>query len=144
MNRTLVWMIIGVIISLSMIVLYMIFSAPTPKKQLNTKHEERENLPNSEADDDDNRVVVIKMNEYVYFPSELTINANEDVTLKVENAGFVAHNIVFDELPINVPTLASGDNAEIVINVEETGDYIFYSSISNHRKLGMEGVLHVR
>jgi plastocyanin len=76
-----------------------------------------------------------------YEPKELTIPANQDVTVLLPNEGAAPHNFVIDELEIAVEQ-APGAQEQTVINAA-AGEYTYYCSIPGHRQAGMEGILTV-
>jgi plastocyanin len=79
--------------------------------------------------------------EFAFDPADLSIAADEDVELTLENAGVVEHDITVDELDLEIYADASETVTETV-NVP-AGTYEFYCSIPGHRTSGMEGTLTV-
>lgn len=77
-----------------------------------------------------------------YEPNALTIPANTDVTLTLENAGFLAHDFVIADPKIVSEVLGNGQTSEIVVNLP-AGEYAFYCAQIGHRAMGMEGTLTV-
>lgn len=74
--------------------------------------------------------------------TELTIPANTDVKITLENKGVLEHDFVIDELDILIGPIKGGETAEGTINAEK-GEYDYYCSIPGHREAGMEGKLTV-
>lgn len=79
--------------------------------------------------------------EFAFDPGDLTLPADEDVEVTLENAGVVEHDITVDELDLEIYAAASESVTETV-NVA-AGTYDFYCSIPGHRASGMEGTLTV-
>ena len=102
------------------------------------------------GDDDDTeggRTIEVTATDYRFTPSDISVEPGEDVTIRLVNNGAMPHNIRF-ELPDESFELdddvSPGDSAELRITApEQTGDYVFYCPVSNHRALGMEGTLAV-
>ena len=84
----------------------------------------------------------LELVDTAYEPSELTIPANVDVTITLENTGFLAHDFVLENPKIVSDVLGNGDTTSVVLNLEP-GTYIFYCSQIGHRQMGMEGTLTV-
>jgi plastocyanin len=83
--------------------------------------------------------VLLVADDLYWEQDELTIPAEQDVTLLLENAGSAPHNFSIDELGISVD-LAPGSRQEIVINIP-AGDYEFYCNVPGHLEAGMVGTL---
>ncbi len=75
-------------------------------------------------------------------PNALTIPANTDVTISIENKGFLAHDLVMPDQDVISEVLGNGQSTEIMVNLEP-GTYAFYCSQVGHRAAGMEGTLTV-
>lgn len=75
-------------------------------------------------------------------PNTLTIPANTEVTLMIENKGFLAHDFVLENPRIVSDVLSNGGTTEVTLNLEP-GTYTYYCSQIGHRQLGMEGTLTV-
>lgn len=85
--------------------------------------------------------VTVVASEFAFDPVDLTLPADEDVEVTLENAGVVEHDITVDELDLEIYAAASETVTETV-NVA-AGTYDFYCSIPGHRASGMEGTLTV-
>jgi len=72
----------------------------------------------------------------------LTIPANTDVTVRVENLGVILHDFTIDQLGVTSGTLSRGQATAVTINAAP-GTYQFYCSIPGHRQAGMRGTLTV-
>jgi glucose/arabinose dehydrogenase/uncharacterized cupredoxin-like copper-binding protein len=79
--------------------------------------------------------------ELSFDPSQVTIAANTDVQLTVQNGGVTPHNFSIDALGISVD-VQPGDQAVVLINAEP-GDYEFYCNVPGHKEGGMVGTLTV-
>lgn len=85
---------------------------------------------------------VITFVDTAFEPNELTIPANVDVTLALENQGFLAHDLVIADPKIVSEVLGNGQTSELVVNLP-AGEYTFYCAQIGHRAMGMEGKLTV-
>jgi uncharacterized cupredoxin-like copper-binding protein len=74
-------------------------------------------------------------------PSELSIPANTEVTVRLPNEGVTPHNFSIDELGIDVD-IAPGATEETVINAP-AGEYEYYCNVPGHKQAGMVGTLTV-
>lgn len=79
--------------------------------------------------------------EFAFDPADLTLPADTDTDLTLQNDGVVEHDITVDELDLQVYAPASETVTETV-NLA-AGTYDFYCSIPGHRDSGMEGTLTV-
>jgi uncharacterized cupredoxin-like copper-binding protein len=77
-----------------------------------------------------------------FAPSELTIPANTDVTLKLENKGAATHNLTIDGTGVSSAMVPGGETVELTLNLPP-GDYTIGCDVPGHRIAGMVGVLHV-
>jgi plastocyanin len=72
------------------------------------------------------------------------ITASPGTVITVENAGFVQHDFVIDELSALVGPLNNGESGEWTVPADAApGDYVYYCSIPGHRQAGMEGTLTI-
>jgi plastocyanin len=78
-----------------------------------------------------------------FTPRELSATSGATITVSLQNAGRIAHNITIDELNLRV-VASPGRDGSATIGPVAPGTYTFYCSISGHRQAGMEGTLTVR
>ena len=88
--------------------------------------------------------VTVKMSEYMFSPSIISIDTHEDIVFNLKNLGFTTHSFVVEELGINSGVIPPGVSKTITFSTEEPGEYEFYCNIGSHRDNGMEGVLIVK
>lgn len=85
----------------------------------------------------------VKMVDTAFEPNALTIPANTDVTINLENTGFLAHDFAMDSpTKIVSDVLGNGGTTSVTLNLEP-GTYNFYCTQVGHRQLGMVGTLTV-
>lgn len=85
--------------------------------------------------------VTVVASEFAFEPADVSIPADTDVAITLENAGVVEHDIQVDELDVHIhadPTETTTDTVDL-----PAGTYEFYCSIPGHRSSGMEGTLTV-
>lgn len=83
----------------------------------------------------------IELSEMMYTPSDLTIAADTDVTLRLVNNGVAAHDFSIHALGIGSEMVAAGEEVTLSVNVP-AGDYAFGCNVPGHSIAGMTGVLH--
>lgn len=97
--------------------------------------------------------VMIRMESYVFTPSEVVVKAGEPVTLTLSNQSFlVPHNFLLDDpsgIRLVDADISSGDTQAVTLTLTEPGIYPFYCDkqllfFPTHREQGMEGRLIVR
>jgi len=86
--------------------------------------------------------VTVHTVDLAFEPRDLTIPANTDVTVRVENLGVILHDLTIDQLGVTSGTLSRGQATAVTINAAP-GTYQFYCSIPGHRQAGMRGTLTV-
>jgi plastocyanin len=85
--------------------------------------------------------VEVVSHDIFFEPSELSIPADSDVTVRLPNEGVTPHNFSIDELGISVD-IAPGATEETVINAP-AGEYEYYCNVPGHKQAGMVGTLTV-
>jgi len=76
-----------------------------------------------------------------YRVEAITIPAETDVVVSLVNTGAAVHNLVVDELAIDLEVPA-GETRVFVLNAP-AGTYTYYCSQPGHRQAGMVGTLTV-
>jgi len=92
----------------------------------------------------------IEMVDIAFNPKELTIPANQDVTITLVNNGAALHNFSITDhkndglqnLNISV-NVDPGQTQTVTINAP-AGDYYFFCNVPGHEAAGMYGTLHVQ
>lgn len=84
--------------------------------------------------------VTVTTSEFAFDPDDITIPADTDVTVVLDNSGgSVEHDFTIDEQDVQI-TADPGGTAEGTVNVP-AGDYVVYCSVPGHREAGMEASL---
>ena len=93
------------------------------------------------------RSIEIKVEEYKFSPSQITVKPGEELIIELRNEGKKEHSIEFD-LPGKKPALERnvppGQTGHLNFKApSEPGTYPFFSPTNDDRKLGLEGHLSV-
>ncbi|MGI8484562.1 MAG: cupredoxin domain-containing protein [Thermomicrobiales bacterium] len=75
--------------------------------------------------------------------TELTIAANTDVKITVNNKGVLQHDFHVDKLNITSKLLNSGETDTVTINAKP-GEYDYWCTVPGHKEAGMVGKLFVK
>jgi plastocyanin len=84
----------------------------------------------------------ITMVDIAFQPKTLTIPANTDVMITLNNTGVTKHNFSIDQLGISVD-VEPGQTGSVTINAP-AGTYQFYCNVPGHKEAGMVGTLTVQ
>jgi plastocyanin len=96
---------------------------------------------NGNDDAPDAGAVVVEATEFAFDPATVSIAADTDTDITLDNVGVVEHDWTIDELDIQIYAEA-GEAITQTINVP-AGTYEIYCSIPGHREAGMVGTLNV-
>jgi plastocyanin len=105
------------------------------------------------VDDDGVQRVTIQMESYAFTPSDIIIQANKPVSIRLENHSFlIPHNFVIENPVMGLHhevDVSAGDSVNLQLLLTTPGHYTFYCDkqllfFPSHRKEGMEGQLEVR
>jgi plastocyanin len=89
--------------------------------------------------------IEISETEFAIDPATVSVDETGTVTLQVVNDGEIDHALEIEGSGIEeeTDTIEPGESAELTVTLSETGSYVLYCPIGNHREQGMEGVLTV-
>lgn len=79
---------------------------------------------------------------FKFDPAEITVNEGDKVRITFENGGGV-HDFTLDEFNVKTKTLSTGQEETVEFTAGKAGTYEYYCSVSNHREMGMKGILTV-
>jgi plastocyanin len=88
------------------------------------------------------QVVELTMVDIAFEPTDLTIPAGADVTIKLVNNGALPHNFAVPSEGIQSEDFSSGASGTITVNLP-AGTYEFICSVPGHAAAGMVGTLIV-
>jgi uncharacterized cupredoxin-like copper-binding protein len=86
--------------------------------------------------------LTVEAGDLWFAPSELTIRSDASATLVLVGAGQVAHNLIVDELGLQL-YVGPGISSEVSVSDLPPGTYQFYCSVFGHRRAGMFGTLTI-
>jgi plastocyanin len=86
--------------------------------------------------------LTVEAGDLWFAPSELTIPSDASATLVLVGAGQVAHNLIVDELGLQL-YVGPGVSSEVTLSDLPPGTYQFYCSVFGHRRAGMYGTLTI-
>lgn len=110
--------------------------------------------------------ITLKMMDFTYNPTSVTIPAGQSVAITLENQGLVEHDFVIEKIEASVQTMQdsgseshpmheqeeefdihtsaqTGETIVLELTVSEPGDYQFFCSVEGHKEAGMIGKLIV-
>lgn len=92
-------------------------------------------------------VIEVRGLDFSFDPSEVTIQAGEEVTILFRNAASPRslHNwVVLDvEEPVFTGKVLGGEEEAVTFTIDEPGTYTVICDVTGHREAGMEGTLIV-
>lgn len=86
--------------------------------------------------------ITVSGGSYYFEPNEIRVQKDSRVTIEFVSKDTV-HDFVLDEFDVKTKQLSSGQKETITFLADKTGEYEFYCSIGNHRRMGMAGKLIV-
>lgn len=86
--------------------------------------------------------LVVEAGDLWFAPSEITVRADEPTVLVLSGVGAVAHNLMIDDLGLQLH-VGPGIESEAIVHDLPPGTYEYYCSIFGHRRGGMYGTLTV-
>lgn len=86
--------------------------------------------------------VVLEAGSYYYEPNVIRVRQGDRVRITM-SAVDMMHDFNIDELDLSIPITPSGQSNSVEFIAEETGEFTFYCSVSDHRSRGQIGTLIV-
>ena len=93
-----------------------------------------------------NSTLRVTAREYSFDPGRVTVSGAGPLTIRLENAGSLAHNLKIlrgEEDLGGTPTFPGGETRSGRVNLEH-GRYEMVCTVGDHAELGMRGTLEVR
>jgi plastocyanin/glucose/arabinose dehydrogenase len=81
--------------------------------------------------------------DIAFNPTTLTIPANTDVTVTLNDTGVSPHNFNINALNVHSASLTAGQSGTVTVNAAP-GTYQYYCAIPGHKEAGMVGTLTVQ
>jgi plastocyanin len=86
--------------------------------------------------------ITFEATEMAFEPASFEVTAGEPVNLAVTNTGQAFHDLTVDELDLQID-VDSGQTATAGLEVDRSGEYVYYCSVPGHASAGMQGTLTV-
>jgi nitrite reductase (NO-forming) len=84
--------------------------------------------------------VTITGSEFKFSPADIQVPAGQPITIHLNNAGSVEHDITVDALQAKI-VAAAGQMAQGTLVFDKPGTYEFYCSVPGHKEAGMKGTI---
>jgi uncharacterized cupredoxin-like copper-binding protein len=83
------------------------------------------------------------MEDIMFAPAQMTIPANTDVTITLNNKGAIEHEFKIDDQNIDSGLVSSGGSTTVTANLP-AGTYTYHCPVPGHTEAGMTGTLTVQ
>jgi plastocyanin len=89
--------------------------------------------------------IKLKMTDFALDPQDPQVAEPGIVLIEATNAGKSPHAIEVEgpDGEAETPTLAPGKKANLKVNLDKDGSYVWYCPVGNHKDMGMEGKITV-
>ena len=116
----------------------------TVPDQTTTDPNQESNLADTSdmVDDATIKTFEIEAGSFYYTPNEIRVNQGDVVRLVMTSVDMM-HDLVIDELDVNIPVTQNGNTNEVTFVANEVGQFEMYCSVGNHRAQGQVGTLIV-
>lgn len=84
----------------------------------------------------------IEASNFKFTPDAISVNQGDTIIITVKSVQGL-HDFVIDELDVKSKTLTQGESEEITFVATKKGTFQFYSSVGQHRSMGMVGTIVV-
>jgi plastocyanin len=88
------------------------------------------------------KIIAIEGGSFYFKPNEIRVKKGEKVKITL-TAVDMMHDFVVDELDIKAPITKSGESSTVEFTATTAGEFEFYCSVGQHRKMGQVGTLIV-
>lgn len=86
--------------------------------------------------------ISVEAGSFYYKPNLIRVKKGEKVKLTLNSVSMM-HDFNIDELGVKVPITKSGDSSTVEFTASKVGEFEFYCSVGQHRKMGQVGKLIV-
>ena len=92
------------------------------------------------------KTITIDATDFAFSPGSVSIKTPGTYTFVVVNKGQAEHALQIDGpgLEQETDTVGAGETAEMTVELTQAGEYEIYCPVGEHRKLGMDGRVHVQ
>lgn len=87
--------------------------------------------------------VTVISTEFAFSPLSITVQAGDEVRLKLKNEGGARHDLEIEGLGVRTERIDGGQTDTIEFTAPASGTYTFICSIPGHKEAGMVGSLKV-
>lgn len=101
------------------------------------------NEPDATIADSDLVELAVEGGMFYFDPATLVVKQGQKVRLTFTNVEGM-HDFIIDELNVATDIIQAGESTIVEFTAPSTpGSYKYYCSVTNHRQMGMEGVLTI-
>ena len=90
----------------------------------------------------DVKTITIEAGSFYYKPAEIRLKEGDKVKIEIKSVDMM-HNFNIDELNVKSPLVKAGETSSVEFTADKTGEFEYYCSVGQHRKLGQVGKLVV-
>jgi plastocyanin len=90
--------------------------------------------------------VILQAASYAYQPSEITVPPHGPVRFIVANGSDIAHGFEIEGhgMEEEIAEIAAGSSDSLTVEFHESGEYVIYCPVDDHRQRGMTGTVTVQ
>lgn len=88
------------------------------------------------------RTIEVKAGSFYFAPAEIRVKKGETVKIELTSRDMM-HNLVIDELKVNLPIVQAGDTGTVEFTANQAGRFEYYCGVGQHRANGQVGTLIV-
>ncbi len=87
--------------------------------------------------------ITVLAKDIEYGTKEIRVKVGQQLTVELDNIGALEHNLLIDELSVDIANVAAGSKKSATFTPQAAGQYEFYCNVPGHREAGMVGKLIV-
>lgn len=144
MNKKTIYIAFGIVLSLALVIfLFVPKSTSKPQEKTETNALEDTVREKEDVQREPSTTIDIEGRNFSFSPNKVTVKKGSDVKIKFTSKDGI-HSFAIEGLNVSAKSVPTGNSDLVEFRAPETpGEYEFYCSVGNHRKLGMVGVLIV-
>ncbi len=98
--------------------------------------------PEAEITPTDFQVITVEGGSYYYKPNEIRVKKGQKIKLTLKSVDMM-HDFNIDALAVHVPVTKAGSTTTVEFTANTVGEFEYYCSVANHKKMGQIGKLIV-